>query len=164
MKVILLQDVPKLGLKNEVKDVSDGYARNFLFAKNLAKSATPEALKVLAEQKQREEREKSEEFQKNKTSVDKLKSLALNFKVKIVAKPLKGGRHPGPEGLGREKGRVFGSLTAAKIQEALGKQGIKVERDWIALEESIKTAGEHSVEVKFPNNLVGKVKIMVEAE
>lgn len=147
MKVILLQDIPKLGQKSEVKEVSDGYARNFLLAKNLAKPATPEALKTLESQKRKEEQERSEEFQKYKASVDKLKSLALNFKVKIGA-----------------KGRAFGSVTAAKIQEALGKQGIKVERDWIALEESIKTSGEHSVEVKFPNNLVGKVKIVVEAE
>ena len=98
-------------------------------------------------QKRREAQEKSEEFQKYKASVNKLKSLALNFKVKIG-----------------EKGRAFGSVTPAKIQEALGKQGIKVERDWIELKESIKTAGEHGVEVKFPNNLVGKVKIVVEAE
>lgn len=147
MKVILLQDVPKLGKKNEVREVSDGYARNFLFAKNLAKPATPEALKILAKQKQSEEREKSEELQKYKASVDKLKSLVLGFKVKIGA-----------------KGRAFGSVTAAKIQEALGKQGIKVERSWIALKESIKTGGEHSVEVRFPHNLVGKVKIVVEAE
>ena len=147
MKVILLQDISKLGKKNDVRDVSDGYARNFLFAKNLAKPATPEAVKTLEIQKRREAQKKSEEFQKYKASVDKLKSLALNFKVKIG-----------------EKGRAFGSLTAAKIQEALGKQGIKVERDWIELKESIKTAGEHGVEVKFPNNLVGKVKIVVEAE
>jgi len=144
MKVILLQDVPNLGRKNDIKDVSDGYARNFLFPRNLAKSATSEALKAVALQKEREEREKSEEYQKYKALVEKLKSLTLSFKVKLGI-----------------KGRAFGSVTAVKIREELKKQGIEVEKEWILLEEPIKTTGEYFIKIKLPQGLTGEVKIIV---
>ncbi len=147
MKIILFQDVPGVGRKNEVKDVSDGYARNFLFPRNLAKPATEQAIKVLTLQKSREEHEKSEEYQKHKTIEDKLKSLTLTFKVKIG-----------------EKGRAFGSVTALKVKQALEKQGINVEKDWIELKESIKTTGEHKIKIKFPQRFSAEVKILVEAE
>ncbi|MBI2640538.1 MAG: 50S ribosomal protein L9, partial [Candidatus Sungbacteria bacterium] len=104
MKVILSQDVPNVGRKNDVKDVSDGFARNFLFPKNLAKPATEQALKALAGQKAHAEREKSEEYQRARTIAEKLKALELHFKVKLG-----------------EKGRAFGSVTAVKIRDALKK-------------------------------------------
>lgn len=147
MKVILVKDVPNVGRKNDVKDVSDGFARNFLFLKNLAKPATENALKAVAGQKVLEERESSEEYQRNKSLVEKLKSLTLKFKVKMG-----------------EKGRAFGSVTAVKIRDALKKQGIEVEKEWILLEDSIKTAGESVVKIKLPHDLTGEVKIMVEKE
>ena len=164
MKVVFIQDAPNVGRKNEVKDVADGYARNFLFPQNLAKPATEQALKAISAEKAREEREKSEEYQKYKALVDKLKSLTLTFKVRIVPRPTKVGRDPGPEGLGREKGRAFGSVTAVKIRDALKKQGIEVEKDWILLEESIKTSGEKMVKIRLPQEFVGEVKVIVEAE
>ncbi|MBI2121573.1 MAG: 50S ribosomal protein L9 [Candidatus Sungbacteria bacterium] len=147
MKVILFQDVPGLGRKNDVKDVSDGYARNFLFAKNLAKPANETALKSLAEQKSRVEKEKSAESQKFSVIVEKLKSLNLIFPVKLG-----------------EKGRAFGSVTAVKIRDSLKKQGIAVEKDWIILDEPIKTTGENMVKIKFPQGMEGEVRILVEAE
>lgn len=147
MKIILLQDVPKVGTKNEVKEVSDGYARNFLFARNLAKPATSENIKTLKNQKAREEREKSEEYQKYKELVDKLKEINLYFKVKMG-----------------EKGRAFGSVTPLKIAEALKKQGIAAEKGWVLLKESIKTTGEHKVKIKLPQGLAGEVKVVVENE
>lgn len=147
MKVILLQEIPKLGHKNEVKNVADGYARNFLFPRKLAKPATEAALKILEEQKAREERERSIEYQKYKALAEKLKSLTLTFKVKIG-----------------EKGRAFGSVTAVKIRDALKKQGIEAEKEWIELDEPFKTAGEYAVKIKLPQGLKGEIKIVVEAE
>ena len=147
MKVILLQDTPNVGRKNEVKDVSDGYARNFLFPRNLAKPATEAALKMLAAEKVREEREKSEEYQKYKTLVDKLKSLTLTFKVKLGI-----------------KGRAFGSVTAVKIRDALKRQGIEIEKEWVLLGGPIKTTGEKLIKIKLPYELMGEAKIVVEAE
>lgn len=145
MKVILVKDVPNVGRKNEVKDVSDGFARNFLLARNLAKPATENALKALAGQKILEERESSEEYQRYKSLVEKLKSLTLTFKVKIG-----------------EKGRAFGSVTAVKVRDALKKQGMEVEKEWILLEDSIKTSGERKVKIKLPHNFTAEIKIIVE--
>ena len=147
MKIILLQDIPKLGRKNEVKEVSDGFARNFLFPQKLAKPATDEAVKEIMRQKERKEREYSEEFQKTNELVDKLKSLELHFKVKMG-----------------EKGRAFGSVTPAKIRDELAKHGISVKKEVIQLEDSIKTTGEHIVKIKFPFDLEGEVKVIVESE
>lgn len=147
MKVILLQDIPKIGNKNEVKDVSDGFARNFLFPQKLAKPATNEAVKELMRQKEREEHKRSQEFQITKGLVDKLKSLVLHFKVKMG-----------------EKGKAFGSVTAVKIREALAKQEINVEKDSILLKDSIKTTGEHVVRIKLPFGMEGEVKMVIEAE
>lgn len=147
MKVILLQDIPPVGRKNDVKDVSDGYARNFLFPKNLAKPASEAALKSLGEQKARGEREKSEEHKKLSALAEKLKSLTLTFQVKLG-----------------EKGRAFGSVTVVKIRDALKKHGIEVDKDWILLEEPIKTTGDKMVNIKFPQGIMGEVKIIVESE
>ncbi len=147
MKVILLQDIPKVGRKNEIKEVSDGYARNFLLAKNLARPATLENVKVLENQKVKEEKEKSEENQKCKALAERLKSTVLNFKVRVG-----------------EKGRAFGSVTAAKIRDELKKHGIEITKDQILLEESIKTVGENVVRVKLADHLMIELKLVVEAE
>ena len=147
MKVILRQDVPNVGRRNDVKDVADGFARNFLFARNLAKPATERALKEIGAEKIREEREKSEEYQKYNILVDKLKSLTLTFRVKIG-----------------ERGRAFGSVTAVKIRDALKKQGVTIEKEWVRIEEPIKTSGEKMVKIQFPQGMAGEVRIVVEAE
>jgi len=180
MKVILLQDIPKVGRKNEVKDVSDGFARNFLLARNLAKPATASAIDVLSRQITRETKEKSEEQQKNQTIVEKINKTVLKFKVKVGEKGKKtNGLFAGSllteasqasvirkrsQGFPEEGNRAFGSVTPLKITEALKKQGVEIEKDWISLEESIKTTGEHKVKIKFPQGVSGEVKIIVEAE
>jgi large subunit ribosomal protein L9 len=181
MRVILLQDVAKLGKKNEVKEVSDGYARNFLFAKNLAKPATPDVLRALEAQKDRQEQERSGEYQRYKAIVEKLKSLELRFKVKIGEKGKKtGGLFAGSlpytpvrkangndrqsQGFAEGGKRAFGSVTQTKIKEALGKQGIQIDKESILLDDSIKTTGERTVKIKFPHNLIGEVKVIVESE
>ena len=147
MKVIILQDVLHVGRKGEVKEVSDGHARNFLIPRGLAKPATEAALRGLAAQKERTRRELTEGYQKYKAVAEKLKSLTLNFKLKVG-----------------EKGRSFGSVTAVKIRDALKKQGVPVEKEWVLLEEPIKTVGETEVEIKFPQELKGRVKVIVETE
>lgn len=180
MKVILSQDIPKTGKRGEVKDVSDGYARNFLFVRNLAKPATVENVRMLEGQKKKEELEKSEEYQKYKNLVDKLGDIILNFKVKIGEKGKKtNGLFAGSllteaskasvvqkrsRGFSEGGKRAFGSVTPLKIAEALKKQEIAVEKDWVLLEESIKTTGEHKVKIKLPQGLIGEVKVVVEDE
>lgn len=180
MKVILSQDIPKVGRKSEVKEVSDGYARNFLFPRGLAKPATTETIRIVATQTAREEKEKSEESQKYKILVERLKNTALNFKVKIGEKGKKtNGLFAGSllteaskasvvqkrsRGFSEEGKRAYGSVTPLKITEALKKQSIMVEKDWVLLKESIKTTGEHKVKIKLPQGLTGEVKIIVESE
>ena len=147
MRVILLQDIKNLGKKDDIKNVSDGYARNFLFPKKLAKPTTEAALKELTKEKYEETKKLSTEHQKAKTLAEKLKTVVLNFKVKLG-----------------EKGRAFGSVTPVKIREALKKQGIEIDKDTILLEDSIKTTGEKLVKIKLPYNLYGEIKILIEAE
>lgn len=147
MRVILQQDTPNVGKKYDVKEVRDGFARNFLIPQKLALPATDGALKALAAQKVRAEREKSEEYQRYQTMAEKLKALVLSFKMKLG-----------------ESGTAFGSVTAIKIRDALKKEGIEVEKDWISLEEPIKTTGEHTIKVKLPQDMKGEVKVIVETE
>lgn len=147
MKVILLQDIPTLGKKNDTKEVSNGYARNFLLPRNLAIPATADALQAVVVSKEREVREKSEEYQKHKALAERLAVITLKFVVKVG-----------------EKGRAFGSVTATKIRDALKKEGIAVEKEWVLLEDPIKVIGEHLVKIKFPPDFSGTVKVTVAAE
>ena len=147
MKVILLVDVAALGRKDEVKEVSGGYARNFLLPRLLAVAASSAALKNLAEQGVRREKEKSDAEGRNRASAEALKKIVLRFSIKT------GG-----------KGKTFGSINAAKIIDALSRQGIAVEKSWIVLDEPIKTTGEKSVALHLPHGVKAELKIIIEAE
>ena len=147
MKVIFIKDIPRVARKNEVKEVADGYARNFLFARGFAKPADDASLKSLAAETYALEKEIAAEHKKYQALAEKLRSAPLYFKTKMG-----------------EKGKAFGSITTAKIHDALAKQGIAIEKDWIELDESIKTLGEHTVAIRFPSEITGNLKIIVEAE
>lgn len=147
MKVILLKDIPALGRTRDVKDVSDGYARNFLLPRKLAIPATDAALASAAARKTGEERAKSAEQDAYRAYAEKLKTMALSFKTKMG-----------------EKGKAFGSIGIAAIRDALKKKGVEVDKDWIALDAPIKTAGEKKVAIKFPQGIEGEVKIIIEPE
>lgn len=145
MKIILLQDVPTIGRKDDVKDVSPGFARNFLFPKRLAIPATEELIRKIDERKAREMRKKSDDHARHKDIADRLKKITLAFTMKS------GG-----------KGKAFGSITAAKIQEALAQQGIAVDKDWIMLDAPVKTSGEKIIPILFPQGLQSHVTINVQ--
>lgn len=147
MKVVLLKDVPALGKKNEMKEVSGGYARNFLLPQKLAVPATDAALASIAGQKAREERAQSKQYAAHRALAEKLKTTTLIFKIKLG-----------------EKGKAFGSVTAVKIRDALNKQGIAVDKDWILLEGPIKTTGEKIVGITFPHGIKSEIKIIIEPE
>ena len=161
MKVIFVKDVPRVGRKNEIKEVTDGYARNFLFTKGLARPADEASLKTITRETTRKEKEKSEEYKKYKALAEKLAAMPLRFKVKMSVPK---GRDLASKGGGGEKGKAFGSITAAKIFDALKKQGISIEKEWIDLEESIKTSGKHTVTIKFPHELKEEITVIVESE
>ena len=147
MKVIISRDIPKLGKPGEIKNVADGYARNFLIPQGLVEPATETNLKMhvrrIAERVTREERELAE----YKTMANNLKEHPLTFSIKVG-----------------EKGKAFGSISVQDIAEAIANQGVRVEKKWIDLDDGIKTTGEHMVKIQFPHRVEGEVKVVIEAE
>lgn len=146
MKIILAKDISNVGRKDEIKEVNDGYARNFLLPRNFAIPATPENLKKISSQKEQKERILSLELQKYRETAQKLKSLTLNFKVRVG-----------------EKGKAFGSVNSSKIAEALRQKGIEINKEWLE-EEHLKNMGEKTVKIRFPHEIEGEVKVKIEKE
>jgi len=144
MKVVLLKEVPNLGRKGEIKNVSDGYARNFLIRNKSAEILTPQAAKRL--EQEREKEEKAALALKNQTLAlkEKIEELKLVLKTKIG-----------------ESGQVFGSITPAKILAELKKNGIKLEKDQI-LSKPIKTLGENKIKIKLPQEIDAELQIIIE--
>ncbi len=145
MIVILLQDVKGTGKAGEIVKVSDGYARNKLFPSGMAKEATQgnvrssEKQKAIAKQKEEELREQAE-------------ALAKKIHGKEVKIPSKGG----------EKGKLFGSITAKDISEAIHNQwDVTMDKKKIALDSPIKAAGVTEVDVKIHTGIVARVRVNV---
>ena len=144
MKVILLENVDNLGEKYELKDVKDGYARNALFPQGLAKKATPETLKWLEIQKEINEKRVEEDL-------GLIQGIASKIEGQEVTVCLKAG----------EKGQLFESVTAQKINEELKKLGFEIKKSQIVISEPIKEFGEFPVKIKFDHNLEAEIKVIV---
>lgn len=145
MKVIYTQDIRGKAKKGQMAEVSDGYARNYLFPRNLAVAATADsinAMKITDEaQKRRKELEKQEALNLKKTIEEKT--------VKMFAKAGTGGR-------------LFGSVTSKEIAEALKEQfGIEVSKNKIVMDEAIKNFGTFNVKVKLYPEISASLKVMV---
>ncbi|MBU4332107.1 50S ribosomal protein L9 [Patescibacteria group bacterium] len=147
MKVILLKNIDNLGKKGEVKEVANGFARNFLLPKKMAVAASPGNLKMAREMKQGEE----EKRKKGKINLRELKKKLAGKEVRIRAKASK-------------EGHLFAGIGADKINEVLADaMGVKIKPSMIKLNKKIKTLGEHRVEVKVGDGRV-EVKVRVEKE
>ena len=145
MKLILTQDVKGQGKKDQVIDVSDGYARNFLLPRGLAVPADAKALSEIKNREASKQHKIDTERAAAKETAEKLTSIT----VKIVAP-------------GGTDGRLYGSVTAKDIAEALEKQfGIAVDKRKLSLSENIKTFGTYIVDVKLYTDVSGKVKVAV---
>ena len=144
MRIVLLQDVKNLGEKGNIKDVKDGYGRNFLLRKNLAKILTLEIENQLKFKK--EKREKDTIKLKSQTEIlkENIEKLKLTIKTKIG-----------------KTGQVFGSITPIKIANELEKRGIKLQKEQI-LSSPIKTLGEHKIKIKLPQRIEAKLTIIIE--
>ena len=140
MKVILLQDVKKVGKKGEVKEVADGYARNFLIAKGLALQSTPKSMEVLKKQQAEAAAHEAELEAEARELAEKLKDMKFEFVVNS----------------GKE-GRVFGSVSSKQIAEDMNNQGIKVDKSKIMLEQPIQTLGTTKVKVELYKNVIGEI-------
>jgi large subunit ribosomal protein L9 len=148
MKVILLKDLPGRGKAGEIKEVSKGYARNFLLPRALALLATPALIKQV---ESRLEREKLEEV----IDRDKLAELARQIEGTEV-------RFEARMGTGE---RLFGSITAADVAEKLSQViGSVIDKKKIDMEKSLRKTGSHQVEVRLASDLSPQITVIIEAE
>jgi large subunit ribosomal protein L9 len=147
MRVVLLQDIQDLGKKYEVKNVADGYARNFLIPKGLAKSATPKVLKWAEMQKEIQAKKSEEDLKKFQEIASSIDGLEVLLQVKVG-----------------DEGQLFESVTSQKISEKLKTLGFEVSRNQIILEAPIKELGEFPVKVKFAHNLESEIRVIVTEE
>ena len=145
MKVILLQDVKSLGKKGEVVNVSDGYARNFIFKKNLGLEATPKALNDLKLQKQNDEKIAAENLEKAKVLAGELSGKSVTLSIKAGS-----------------DGRAFGSVSTKEISAAAKEQlGYDLDKKKMHLAEPIKNVGSFTVPVKLHPKVTAELKVIV---
>ena len=148
MKVILLKDVKNVGKKGEIKEVSDGYARNFLIPRGFAIEASKGNLKHLLYEK-KQEKEKEERIKKRSEEIlNKLSKRVWEIKVKAGS-----------------AGKLFGSLTSSSVAEILSKAiGEEINKRWIKVKKPIKEIGIYNIDVKLPGGVTGKIKVKIEGE
>ncbi|GIW48245.1 MAG: 50S ribosomal protein L9 [Deltaproteobacteria bacterium] len=147
MKVILLADVGSLGKKGETKEVKEGFARNYLFPKNLAVPATPQNLKALEQHQQALKRKESKLKAEAEKIAKKLQEISCTIPVKVG-----------------EENRLFGSVTSQHIADALSKLGFEIPKKDIELETPIKTLGTHEVRIKLHPQVSVNLKVNVVSE
>lgn len=145
MKVLLWQDVEKLGKRGEVVDVRDGYARNFLFPRRLASKPTPSMYKEFELAKRRSAKQEA----------------ALVSDAKQVAEKLAGVTSVSIEVNANEEGHLYGAVTPSMIADALRDQGLKVEAKAIEIAEPIKQVGTYEVDVNLHREVKPKLKVWV---
>lgn len=147
MKVILLADVAGTGKKEDIVNVSDGYARNFLFPKNLAVQATPGASKEIERKKAAERQREMERRLAADKKAGSLRGKVITLKAKCGA-----------------QGRLYGSVTGQEIADALAEQyGVEVDKRKIDLAEPIRTVGETDIVVKLYPEISAKMMVRVVA-
>lgn len=147
MKVILNEDIKGKGKKGDIVEVSDGYARNYLFPKNLASQATAASIHSAKTKKEAENHQKQVEREQAKKQAAQMEKLS----VTVYAK-------------GGQGGKLFGSISGADIADALKSQhGIEIDKKKIVLKDHIKECGEYSVSVKLYANVAASLKVAVEA-
>jgi len=144
MKVILLKDVPDIGKKGEVKNVSDGYAKNFLFSKKLAKQASKQALKELESEKETEAHQAEAELQQTQDLVSRIDGLEIEVPVKAD-----------------ESGNLYGSINDVKLCAIFKEKGFEVKKNQIKISQPIKALGEYPVTILFDHGLEADIKIIV---
>ncbi|MBO2517144.1 MAG: 50S ribosomal protein L9 [Clostridiales bacterium] len=145
MKVILLRDVKGQGKKDEIINVSDGYARNFLFPQKLAMEATPGASKEV-------ERKRAAERQREIEARAEAEKTAGFLRGKIITVAVKCG----------EKGRLYGSVTTQEVADALQAQhNVKVDKRKIELNDTIRQVGDYEVTIKVYPEISAKMKLKV---
>ncbi len=148
MKVILLEDVKSQGRKDDIINVSDGYARNYLIAKGLGVEATAKNLNEIKLKKANESKRMAQELSEAKALAEKIENSSITVKVKAG-----------------EGGKTFGSVSAKEIAEASRDQnGLEIDKRKIVLPEPIKAVGTYQVTVKLHQSVSTELKVVVEAQ
>ena len=146
MKIILRRNVENLGHAGEVREVSDGYGRNFLLPRRLAVQATPAALKERETCKDKLAKALAEADTSAKAVAEKLSTVKLSFTM--PASP---------------EGKLFGSVGKADVLKSLKASGFDVERSVVRLEAPLKTVGEHALELRLEPEVCAKITVAVVA-
>jgi len=144
MKVILLQKVPGLGDIDEVKDVAEGYARNFLIPRKMAETATAEAIKKAETIRAARENEEKTHISKLQKLAEKTNGQKIVIKVKAKAE------------------KLFGSVTAKDIANELKNRHLEIDEKYIILEEPIKQTGSYKINIDFGRQIKSQIEITVE--
>lgn len=147
MRVILLKDVEKIGKKFEVKEVKDGYARNFLIPQGLAKLATEEAIIWLETQKEIETKKAEEDLKKSQEIASAVDDQEVIIQVKVG-----------------DQDQLFESINSQKLSEKLKEAGFNIKKSQIELPDPIKELGEFPVKIKFEHNLEVEIRVIVTKE
>jgi large subunit ribosomal protein L9 len=145
VKVILTQDVSKLGKSGEMKNVADGFATNFLIPQKLAVPAAGGAYRAWQHDIANREEKRKREREDAEIAANRIASTTLTMGVKVG-----------------EGGKLYGSITAKDIADALGRRGIDVDRHKIDLEDPLKSLGTYKVAIKVFSGLTPEVTVVVE--
>jgi large subunit ribosomal protein L9 len=147
VKVVLEQDIKALGKKGEVREVSDGYARNFLIPRGLASEATPARIRELEERAQRLDQKRGREEEKARQVLERIDGKVVLVKARVG-----------------EGGKIFGTVTAKEIAEAVREQyGVELDRKKIDIPVPIKTLGAHEVRCRIYPSLQAVLHLQVES-
>lgn len=144
MKVILTEEIRGLGTRGDVVTVKDGYARNFLLPKNLAREATAGNMKQIEHERRKWALLAQQEKDAAQKAADKVKGVKIRIEKRVG-----------------ENGHLFGSVTAVEIADALAEKGIEVDKRRIELANPIKDAGTHDVEVRLHRDVTAHIQVEV---
>ncbi|MBN1876337.1 MAG: 50S ribosomal protein L9 [Anaerolineae bacterium] len=148
MKVVLKHDVPGVGKANEIKNVADGYARNYLIPHGLAVVATQGQLKAAKTEAETQAAQNARRQERAQALLAQLSNSPVHFTVKAG-----------------EKGRLYGSITSADVAEAIARIiGAKFDKRWILMDRPIREVGTHTVDLKLQGGIRGQVQVIVTAE
>ena len=147
MKVILTEDIPKLGKTGDTVEVAEGYGRNYLVPQGKAFLASTKNIKALEHERRLLQRKAENMRQEAAGLADKVKGLTVSIARKVV-----------------EEGKLYGSVSVSDILQALEERGVAVERKQIRLDEPIKALGEYKVSVRFHSEVEAELNVQVVEE
>ena len=148
MKVLFLEDVEGVALGGEIKEVKNGFARNYLIPKEIAVMSTPEALKRIEKIKKNATEKRKIYFAKIESIAEKVNGIELHIAGRVT-----------------EAGDYYGAIAIPQIIESIFEQtGFKVERRYMLLDESIKTPGSYNIDIQFSSNVKATITVIAEIE